>query len=228
MCHLPRRRTRTCRSAWMFLDVLRSGPRTPTPARTRCRPGARREPCVRGSPQLAAGGLQKRLERGQLGDGVAHSPLESEGEAVTTISRHLMDDRRRPHRPSRCRWGRGVERQAAAVAVCSTGSNAWATIVGDVGHRYDGQRLEHSAGTSSRSGSSGPEMKTFDIPGAFGASELLLHPTDRQHRPFSMTSSGSSDVRSDLAPVAIDTRAVTIVTPGGRPVLGTAPAGTWT
>ncbi len=71
-------------------------------------------------------------------------------------------------------------------------------------------------------------MNTVVSPARWAASSFCLTPPMGSTRPFSVTSPVIPTAPRTLRPVAIDTSAVTIVTPADGPSLGTAPAGTCT
>ena len=85
-----------------------------------------------------------------------------------------------------------------------------------------------SAGTSSRSGSLRCGTNTVVSPARWAASSFCFTPPIGSTRPFSVTSPVMPTSERTGPAGAIDTSAVTIVTPAEGPSLGTAPAGTWT
>ena len=98
----------------------------------------------------------------------------------------------------------------------------------DISHRRTSIAASTSSGTSSRSGSLRCGTNTVVRPARCAASSFCLTPPIGSTRPFSVTSPVIPTSDRTGRPVAIETRAVTMVTPAEGPSLGTAPAGTWT
>src|SRR6478752_4876041 len=121
-----------------------------------------------------------------------------------------------------------VRNQAATVADWAAGSSACAMMSATSVIGFTSSASSTSAGTSSRSGSLRAGMKTVDRPARWAASSFCLTPPIGSTRPFSVTSPVMPTSDRTCLPVAMDTSAVTMVTPADGPSLGTAPAGTCT